>query len=351
MRVSLAAACFLLAAVALAGCAHDPKIPDKDSDGLDDTKEAAGWQVNVTYANGTTASRHVTSDPALADTDHDGLVDAYEYVFGLDPRSNDTDQDGLTDCQEVRETSRQACEDPNWQGTTDGGYATHATEADTDGDGLTDGREVQGFVEGTGAFEHTVHSDPRLTDTDHDFLTDGLEVDRFHTDPTTADTDGDGCIDGIDPLPTAREAFLPGLRQFTYNHSTDATVRFLVYIGGAAVPSNGDVGIGVHPGANDVSRLTYTATRAYGCTYRPVAPWLPVQILPQRQVLNGTTPAGWADLDAYSRSTPDGQPRVWWNVADGRFATNEAGTDMVAGPVVWSGPDGSVEFSPVVTAD
>jgi len=62
-------------------------------DGLPDGAELQGWFV-------TTAARGrylVTSDPAVPDTDHDGLSDGEEQRRGCDPREGDTDADGAHD--------------------------------------------------------------------------------------------------------------------------------------------------------------------------------------------------------------------------------------------------------------
>lgn len=61
---------------------------DEDFDGLSNDEEA-----------------RVGTDPKLADTDSDGLIDTYEVQkFKTNPRQADTDGDGLTDGQEVRQS-------------------------------------------------------------------------------------------------------------------------------------------------------------------------------------------------------------------------------------------------------
>ena len=86
------------------------------------------------------------------DTDNDGLLDGWEYVYGLNPIKNDTDGDGITDGWEVRY----------------GFDATNANDAlqDADSDGLTN-----------------------------------IDEFRIGTDPLDEDTDNDGIIDGADPYP------------------------------------------------------------------------------------------------------------------------------------------------------
>jgi hypothetical protein len=89
------------------GNIQDP-TNDLDEDGLLDADEAA------TYG----------TDPALRDTDGDGLVDGDEVTYGYDPVNPDTDGDGLRD------------------GDEEYGYGTDPGNPDTDGDGASDGEEV-----------------------------------------------------------------------------------------------------------------------------------------------------------------------------------------------------------------
>ena len=106
----------------------DPLNPDTDGDGLTDYEEI--------YVYGT--------DPLNPDTDGDGIPDGDEiHIYGTDPLFPDTDGDGLTDCQEVLHTNREECEDPDFDGSFDGGYGTDPLNPDTDGDGFSDGQEVE----------------------------------------------------------------------------------------------------------------------------------------------------------------------------------------------------------------
>ncbi|KQW53265.1 hypothetical protein ASC77_02955 [Nocardioides sp. Root1257] len=140
----------------------DPTVADTDGDGLVDGREVSGTHTK----------------PTVADTDKDGLKDGTEAIrLHTDPRRKDTDRDGLTDGREVRKTH------------------TRPTRKDTDRDGLTDGREVR-----------KTHTRPTRKDTDRDGLGDGREVlrpaasyPRCHTNPKKADTDRDGLKDGVEP--------------------------------------------------------------------------------------------------------------------------------------------------------
>ncbi len=173
---------------------YDPNNPNKDSDcdGLTDAEEFAN-----TFAGGK------KTDPGLADTDGDGILDGVElgrtssvdascgFVGDADPTTRtlptevDSDQDGLHD----------GFEDLNRNGRVDVGE-TDPNNPDTDGDGLRDGLED---VNGNGVRDPD-ETDPRLKDTDGDGINDGVERNVTMTDPTRADTDGDTCLDGSEDL-------------------------------------------------------------------------------------------------------------------------------------------------------
>ncbi len=72
----------------------DSATADSDGDGLSDAFEVrTGWTVNVTGRT----PYHVYSDPAQADQDGDGLTDEQERDQGTDPTKPDTDEDGISD--------------------------------------------------------------------------------------------------------------------------------------------------------------------------------------------------------------------------------------------------------------
>jgi len=153
---------------------------DSDNDGLSDggpTKNENGEVVGTLYELG---ERTFGTNPAMADTDLDGLTDKEEVDYELipkemggpkwifknvtDPLKKDTDDDGLIDGIEKRYF------DTRFSGPYD----------DFDGDGLLN------IV------------DP---DSDNDLLLDGEEL-RYGTDPLDIDTDGDYDINNngiIDP--------------------------------------------------------------------------------------------------------------------------------------------------------
>ena len=129
--------------------------PDVDSDGAPVYDELVGG-----------------TDPNIADSDGDGLLDGFELRRGLDLSADDSaldpDFDGLNNLEEQAN-------------------GTDPFTADSDGDNLSDGDEVQ--LHGT---------DPTDRDSDDDLLIDGDEVLVYGSDPLDPDTDGDGVLDGVE---------------------------------------------------------------------------------------------------------------------------------------------------------
>ena len=173
----------------------NPVLADTDGDGIIDGDED-------TNRNGRLDSGE--TNPAAADTDGDGLSDYDEiHTYGTSPWKADTDGDGLPDGLEVRngtdplknDTDGDGCldgdEDKNRNGQVDEGESDPRDPtdcgsglADTDGDGLSDEEE------------QALGTDPNNRDTDGDGLSDYDEVRNHGTDPLKADTDGDGLSDG-----------------------------------------------------------------------------------------------------------------------------------------------------------
>ena len=105
---------------------------------------------------GTTASYGLGGSDAWLvklslDTDGDGLPDSYEVEHRLDPLSEansreDPDQDGLTTLDEYRQCTNPKVADSDGDGLLDGEevvvYKTDPLVADSDGDMYSDGKEV-----------------------------------------------------------------------------------------------------------------------------------------------------------------------------------------------------------------
>ncbi len=129
---------------------------DLDGDGLSDDLERNGWSIFVDErGTGLLAERKVTSDPAEADSDNDGLSDRFEFAMKTDPRARDTDGDLLTDQEELDL------------------YKSNPVSVDSDGDSRG----------------------PKGDQIPNPALFDGIELLRSKTSPTLADTDGDGLTD------------------------------------------------------------------------------------------------------------------------------------------------------------
>ncbi len=114
-----------------------------------------------------------------ADSDADGLTDAFEQQIGTNPRMLDSDADGFSDAYEVKIGSAFDID----RGTAIG--APGPGGIDSDRDGLTD------------AFEQLSGSTPTVGDTDGDRVPDAVEV-ALGTNPQLADTDQDGVLDAAE---------------------------------------------------------------------------------------------------------------------------------------------------------
>ncbi len=157
-----------------------PTPGDRDGDGLSDEEELAGWTILVDTTGfakpGTTTgetqhleSRFVTSDPDVADTDGDGLVDGAERTAQADPRRVDTDGDGLSDADEVLR------------------YASTPNAVDSDGDARgTDGTGAPN-TRLFDAAEVAIGSSPVLADTDADGISDFQEIIDGGSHPAISD--------------------------------------------------------------------------------------------------------------------------------------------------------------------
>ena len=162
-----------------------PYIEDTDADGMLDGWE---WLYGLNPLNPLDAN---------ADSDNDGVINRLEYnnsaagpyievdnITSSMPNNNDTDGDGLLDGQELFV------------------HLTDPTHPDTDGDGMPDGWEVKYGL-------NPLDSEDALLDTDNDSFdsdwNDNLTESEIYanlyeylngTDPTNGDTDNDGMSDG-----------------------------------------------------------------------------------------------------------------------------------------------------------
>jgi len=176
------------------------------------------------------------TNPAVADTDRDGLRDGEEvkgirsggvlHPLGTNPLDEDSDDDGVRDGAEGRTTKDGTDFDP--AGDADGDDIPNAMDPDSDDDGLFDGTELgvrnplnggenQGYVyagtdEAAGHFvadaDPATQTNPVLADTDSDTFLDGVEdanhngaIDDGESDPNDPEDPGIACTEGGNECP------------------------------------------------------------------------------------------------------------------------------------------------------
>ena len=179
----------------------NPFVSDTDSDGISDGVEVAN-------ASDPLSACSPNAIFVTCDQDNDGLTNAEEALLGTNPAVADTDGDGINDGAEVANGSDplspcspnvnfSGCDQDN-DGLTNGEEAlvgTNPTIADTDGDGINDGAEVTNGSDPLSACSPNANS--ATCDQDNDGLTNTQEA-TLGTNATLADTDGDGINDGTE---------------------------------------------------------------------------------------------------------------------------------------------------------
>lgn len=140
-----------------------PGSADTDGDGLADA-----WEIYVTTDRSVSPPVPGTLtvlSSSTADPDQDGLTNLQEQTRGTDPLKADTDGDGLSDAVETATGVYVSANDTG----------SSPLRADTDGDGLSDFAEVTAVQ---------LKTDPWLANTDGDLYNDANEL-RRDGDPTT----------------------------------------------------------------------------------------------------------------------------------------------------------------------
>ncbi|MDD2598156.1 MAG: hypothetical protein PHO37_02865 [Kiritimatiellae bacterium] len=218
----------------------DPALYDTDVDGLSDSFELFENSYTNTILGGPAT---LWTDPLVKDSDGDGLDDGEERLLGTDPWRIDSDGDLLSDYEEVNGNPATDPLDPDSDddGLTD--YeeqvlGTNPLKADTDGDGLTDYEEVNGDPA----------TNPLLWSSDSDNLSDAQEI-LLGTDPFSADTDGDGLPDDAEAVQVASRPFSWEWHTLTnavniFTHMPDGTTGG--FVSELALPFPVTVGGAVH---------------------------------------------------------------------------------------------------------
>ena len=200
----------------------NPLLVDGDNDGIDDSNDNCPAASNPSQTN---TDNDLQGDACDRDDDNDGLSDLEERLLGSDPLLADSDNDGVLDIVDDCPVNSNPPVDPNGeQLNTDGDLQGDACDHDDDNDRVLDiddncpidanndqldtDEDEQGDVcdndddeDGlTDIKEGDLGTDPLLIDTDSDGLTDFEELD-LGTDPLLDDTDSDGYIDSVDNCP------------------------------------------------------------------------------------------------------------------------------------------------------
>ncbi len=186
-----------------------------------------------------------------ADTDSDGLTDAYELAHGTSPFLADTDGDGFSDGVEVYGVSRGGDFHPDGRnpdgGTIDPGCAPELRGVDSDCDGITD------------CDEDIIGTNSQKIDSDDDGVPDSVEF-KLRTAPSAKDLSLDPDNDG---LPNGQELAMhtDPLAADADRLSTTAYRVELVLDGGYSLGSHVDGGTGF-PGAQCFAFRVYNVQLA-----------------------------------------------------------------------------------------
>lgn len=184
--------------------ALDPRL-DTDGDGLMDVDELVGWLIRVDETGRPQGilERRVFSDPDMADTDGDGVLDGVERMVGSDPNSTDTDGDGLSDYDEV--------------------YRWGTGPASVDSDGDSRGQ----FPDPSGAPDVTLFDGAELQlVADPNNPTGPKIAGPNATSPLHGDTDGDGVWDWAENATRVRSSSIADTPRLVVGVTRDSRAGF-----------------------------------------------------------------------------------------------------------------------------
>ena len=194
---------------------------DNDEDGFDSNYNGT---IEEDEEHNNILEFQADTHPYIADTDADGMLDGWEWRYGLDPLNAldagaDSDNDGVINRLEYNNTAAGPYvevdnitttlprnNDTDGDGLLDGeelfNYLTDPTSSDTDGDGMPDGWEIKYGLDPLDSIDALQDNDNDGFDADwNDNITEEEAYYNLHeylnnTDPTNGDTDGDGMSDG-----------------------------------------------------------------------------------------------------------------------------------------------------------
>ncbi len=223
----------------------DIGAPDADSDGLADTTEVDGWRDG--------SGRVFRTDPAIADTDADGLTDGEEAgtllsggAFGKgtyygafsDPTKQDTDGDSLGDLDEVAEGLSA------WKADLDNDKLNDAEETqahnseafadDTDVDGYSDPWEIAHQNEGFDPllFDPTITVLDYVSDFTRGVLCGDIEIGPFCTATTIAFLVGN-IASGVIVIGDIRDS-ITGIVKLDFLSAAFSAAALIPFVGDAA---------------------------------------------------------------------------------------------------------------------
>ena len=172
---------------------------DNDTDGFDFDRNGTIWG-NEKYTN--LEEYQKGTNPTDNDTDNDGIIDGWEYWFGLNPNNdNDAIQDFDNDGYDF-DNNGEIDENEIFTNLEEFLNKTNPNSNDTDNDKMLDGWEIHYNLDPNNSSDADIDSDNDSYDAngngkiDEDEKFTNLREFEYGTDPKDEDTDDDGMKDG-----------------------------------------------------------------------------------------------------------------------------------------------------------